>query len=165
MGSPALDDEGRIFIGTMEGAMYCLRQSDGSFVWRFDAEGGIYASPALDGNGRLYVGSVDSYLYALNSTTGALAWKFRTNAAIYSSAAIADGDAGLVYVGSTDWRLYAVRVHDGLLAWWGCTSRIHFTHNLKPPGSSTLETEIYDFLVSKVFFQMQLVPLQRGIKR
>ena len=33
----------------MEGAMYCLRQSDGSFLWRFDAEGGIYASPALDG--------------------------------------------------------------------------------------------------------------------
>ena len=29
--------------------MYCLSQSDGSFLWRFDAEGGIYASPALDG--------------------------------------------------------------------------------------------------------------------
>lgn len=97
--------------------MYCLRQSDGSFVWRFDAEGGIYSSPALDGAGRLYVGSVDSYLYALNSTTGVLAWKFRTNAAVYSSPAIAGGGEGLVYVGSTDWRMYAVRVHDGLLAW------------------------------------------------
>ena len=117
LGSPALDAQGRIFIGTMEGAVYCLTQTDGSFVWRFDAEGGVYSSPALDGEGTLYVGSVDGYLYALSAATGALAWKFRTNAAVYSSPAIAPSDVGLVFVGSTDWRLYAVRTRDGLLAW------------------------------------------------
>ena len=55
MGSPALDDHGQVFVGTMQGAMYSLRQEDGGFLWRFDAEGGLYSSPALDGNGRLYV--------------------------------------------------------------------------------------------------------------
>ena len=94
-------------MGTMEGALYCLRQDDGGFIWRFDAEGGLYSS-ALDGGGRVYVGSVDSYLYALDALTGALHWKFRTSAAIYSSpaASVRDGTGrGYVFVGSTDWKL------------------------------------------------------------
>ena len=114
LGSPALDGMGRIYVGTMEGALYCLRQDDGGFIWRFDAEGGLYSSPALDGAGRVYVGSVDSYLYALDALTGALHWKFRTSAAIYSSpaAALRDGSGrGYVFVGSTDWKLYAVRAN------------------------------------------------------
>ena len=120
MGSPALDRDGRIFVGSMDGSLYALRQSDGGFIWQFDAEGGLYSSPALDGEGRLYVGSVDSYLYALDSATGRLAWKFRASAAIYSSPAISPGGpegGGLVFVGCTDWKLYAVRQRDGLLAW------------------------------------------------
>ena len=120
MGSPALDRDGRIFVGSMDGSLYALRQSDGGFIWQFDAEGGLYSSPALDGEGRLYVGSVDSYLYALDSATGRLAWKFRASAAIYSSPAVSPGGpegGGLVFVGCTDWKLYAVRQRDGLLAW------------------------------------------------
>ena len=47
LGSPALDGAGRIYVGTMEGALYCLRQDDGEFIWRFDAEGGLYSSPGV----------------------------------------------------------------------------------------------------------------------
>ena len=139
LGSPALDGVGRIYVGTMEGALYCLRQSDGEFLWRFDAEGGLYSSPALDGQGRVYVGSVDSYLYALDSETGEMAWKFRTNAAIYSSPAASVRDSrgvGYVFVGSTDWKLYAVRAKDGLLA-WNQTLRDYTTPFDSPPPSPT----------------------------
>ena len=58
LGSPALDGMGRIYVGTMEGVPYCLRQDDGGFIWRFDAEGDC-TSPALDGAGRVYGGSAD----------------------------------------------------------------------------------------------------------
>ena len=57
--------------------MYCLSQSDGSFLWRFDAEGGIYASPALDGGvaSRLHTDThtntrrarVFTYIFALDT--------------------------------------------------------------------------------------------------
>ena len=142
LASPALDDLGRIYVGSMDGSMYALVRENGAYLWRFDAEGGLYSSPALDGRGRLYVGSVDGYLYALDAATGALAWKFRTSAAVYSSPATSwatanddqveqqqqsqgssstgsatDRSGELVYVGSTDWKLYAVRAEDGTLAW------------------------------------------------
>lgn len=138
LGSPALDGAGRIYVGTMEGALYCLRQDDGGFIWRFDAEGGLYSSPALDGGGRVYVGSVDSYLYALDALTGALHWKFRTSAAIYSSpaASVRDGTGrGYVFVGSTDWKLYAVRANDGLLAWNQTLRDYEAPWNSPPPGA------------------------------
>ena len=103
LGSPALDGAGRIYVGTMEGALYCLRQDDGEFIWRFDAEGGLFSSPALDGAGRVYVASV-TLPYVLDALTGALHWKFRTSAAIYlPAAAVRDGRPRVVFVGSTDW--------------------------------------------------------------
>jgi len=129
LASPALDGLGRIYVGTMEGSMYCLNQTNGEQIWRFDAEGGLYSSPSLDGHGRLFVGSVDSYVYALESVTGGLIWKFRTSAAVYSSPAMSPGDAdATVFVGSTDWKLYAIRVKDGLLAW---------NQTLRSPSSSS----------------------------
>ena len=121
LGSPALDTQGRVFVGSMAGTLYALHSSDGSFLWFFDAEGGLYSSPALDEDtGRLYIGGVDGYLYALRASTGELLWKFRTSGAIYSSPTTApatDRSPGVVFVGSTDWKLYAVRAEDGLLAW------------------------------------------------
>lgn len=124
LGSPALDNSNRVFVGSMAGTLYALRRSDGEFLWEFHAEGGLYSSPSLDlsdaNNPKLYIGGVDSYLYALNAATGELLWKFRTSAAIYGSPATAPATATsgpLVFVGSTDWKLYAVRAEDGLLAW------------------------------------------------
>ena len=129
LGSPALDTNDSVFVGSMAGTLYSLRRSDGKLQWEFHAAGGLYSSPSLDLNrvdgtaDRVYIGGVDSYLYALNATNGKLLWKFRAAAAIYASPATAppadqhDPSGGLVFVGSTDWKLYAVRANDGVLAW------------------------------------------------
>ena len=40
LASPALDDLGRIYVGSMDGSMYALVRENGAYLWRFDAEGG-----------------------------------------------------------------------------------------------------------------------------
>jgi polyvinyl alcohol dehydrogenase (cytochrome) len=74
---------GMVYVGSCDGHMYALRESDGGLVWNFftglvgDACGktwGIDGTAALS-NGRLFFGSAGSDLYALDAATGRLIWR------------------------------------------------------------------------------------------
>jgi outer membrane protein assembly factor BamB len=76
---------GIVYIGSWDGKMYAVRESDGTPVWSFSA--GNYTdtrcSPATFGidstaaysDGKLYFGTGDAKLYALNAATGSLIWQ------------------------------------------------------------------------------------------
>ena len=64
----------RLYVGAMDGKVYCIDVSDGSVKWRYQTDGPIGGSPAYS-DGVIFIASIDTYLYALDAATGTLVWK------------------------------------------------------------------------------------------
>lgn len=83
-GTPVISN-GTVYVGSWDGKMYALRESDGSLVWSFAASTytdsrcdpgsfGINSTAALS-DGKIYFGAGDAKLYALDAATGNLVWQ------------------------------------------------------------------------------------------
>ena len=110
--SPALADDGTIYIGSDDNNLYAV-YPDSTLKWKFPTGGDIDASPAIGSDGIIYLGSVDKNLYAIYPD-GTQKWAFDTQGMITSSPAI--GSDGIIYVGSRDFKLYAI-YPDGIQKW------------------------------------------------
>ena len=117
--SPAVAN-GYVFVGSNEGAVYCLNSSNGELVWYYPSGSAVESSPAID-NGRVYIGSYDGNVYALNATSGAKLWNSTIGSnveaspgSIYSSPAVV---GGVVYIGSYDGNAYALNATSGAKLW------------------------------------------------
>lgn len=117
--SPLIHD-GRLYVGSGDGAVYALDPRSGRVLWRTATEGRVRASPSTDGK-LIYAGSFDGRLYALDPVTGRERWRFQTSGNpffkvghIQGSAAVAEG---LVLFGSRDYWIYALDAETGALAW------------------------------------------------
>jgi len=58
------ESQGRIYLGTEEGNLFCLDQNEGEELWRFRAEGAIRSTPVLTGETVIF-GCDDRRLYLL----------------------------------------------------------------------------------------------------
>jgi polyvinyl alcohol dehydrogenase (cytochrome) len=102
---------GVVYIGSWDGRMYALRETDGSLIWSYDGgtinqlercsiSYGIDSTAALSG-GRLYFGNGLAQLHALNAANGQLIWRTQLGDPnignhIWGSPVVFDGK---VYVG------------------------------------------------------------------
>lgn len=98
---PALDDT-RVYMGTDDGVMYALNQTDGSIAWSFKTmrhvKGkGIFSCPIVH-DGVVYFGAYDGNMYALDAVTGKRLWVSVEADWIGSSPALAP-ELGLVFIG------------------------------------------------------------------
>lgn len=119
--TPAIDDNGRIYVGTMSGDFYCFNE-DGSTNWNIPIPG-VMGSPAIGVNGRIYFGSLDNYIYCIN-TNGTTNWRILTENTIESSPAI-DLDNN-IYIGSCDGYLYCCS-ESGTVLWRSRTDDCIYT--------------------------------------
>ena len=110
--SPALSDDGTLFIGTARGDLYAI-ETNGAVKWTFRTDREIRSSPAVGLDGTVYAGSRDHYFYAI-TPNGKLKWRFQTDAWVDSSPALAHD--GTVYFGSWDKVFYALNA-DGKERW------------------------------------------------
>jgi outer membrane protein assembly factor BamB len=109
----------RVYVGSLDANMYCLKLPDGAVVWATKTGGGIEAPPIYI-DGAIYVGSTDSFLYAFDAGTGKRKWKFETEDKILGSANyVRDPNTGKlrIVVGSYDYSLYGVDPADGKQVW------------------------------------------------
>ncbi len=110
---------GAIYVGSYDGSLYAIDETDGSVRWKFRAQRGIVSRP-LPANEVVIFGSEDHSLYAVSRQHGRSSWSFRTNMPVRSSPAIDDKAA---YIGSDDGFLYRVDRSRGTLLWryrtWG----------------------------------------------
>src|ERR1041384_1319209 len=134
-GTPIVAD-GVVYIGSWDGRMYALRESDGSVVWTFNAGTitvppcddtfGIDATAALSG-GKLYFGTGLAEMIALNASNDQAVWRTQLadpNLAyhIYASPQVFDGK---VYIGLASHcvnpciprRLVCLDANDGRVLW------------------------------------------------
>ena len=104
---------GRVFVGSVDGRIYCLDASTGKHIWNYTTGNDVCSSPAVAG-GKVYVGSHDCRVYCLNASTGAQIWNYTTGLYVFSSPAVADGR---VFVGSYDGRVYCLDASTGGRVW------------------------------------------------
>jgi outer membrane protein assembly factor BamB len=107
---------GKVFFGTADGQLICLKAADGQLLWK--KEIGVLASgvqPCFFG-ASVYVGNTVGEFRSINAETGVIDWSLSAQSGIYSSAA-ANTTTGMIYFASEDKNLYAVASQNGLKKW------------------------------------------------
>ena len=66
---------GKLFVGTVEGDILCLRASTGEMLWKRETTGGIYPAPATDAS-KLYTGAWGGHYFGLDQETGEMHWAY-----------------------------------------------------------------------------------------
>lgn len=99
-GSPAVDDT-NVYFGTYDGAVYAVKRSDGTCVWRIETGDTLMPAPILGSEG-LYVASNDGYVYLLDPENGDQKEKFNTGAVWATPLLTDDG----LYVATMTGRLW-----------------------------------------------------------
>jgi len=63
-GSPAIDSDGTIYIGSNAGKVHAIDPSNGKLKWESVRTGGeVFGAPVIGINGYVYIGAEDHYLY------------------------------------------------------------------------------------------------------
>ena len=105
----------RIYVGSIDGNLYCLNATNGSMVWKYDI-GGTWSSPAVTSE-RLYIGSKTGYIYCFNITQPATPdyyWRYKIDGEVDTSPSVVPGR---VYIGThaNSGRLYCFGTADDQL--------------------------------------------------
>lgn len=106
-------DSGRVFIGDMDGQVYCLALDDGRTLWVGEHPGGTCATLAVAGE-VVVATAITGGLSGFETTTGKRRWRVTTPKAITGSPLVI---GGTVYTGCHDGRIYAVEAATGKRLW------------------------------------------------
>ncbi len=112
---PALNDEGKVAVGSYVRVLYGLSAS-GQQSWEFaDAKSSYVAGAAFD-NGRVFAPNGDGKLYALDSSSGQVEWIFKSeNERALWAAPVIDGDR--LYLAAMNHKVYCLDTADGSVIW------------------------------------------------
>ncbi|MGB0372373.1 MAG: PQQ-binding-like beta-propeller repeat protein [Opitutales bacterium] len=96
--------DGKVIFGDNAGVIYCLSETNGTVLWKYDTHTPEarslknFSTPIL-ANGNIYIGSADSHLYSLDVQTGDLNWKYRAADWVRSRPVV---DGKRIYLASFD---------------------------------------------------------------
>ena len=74
-----------MFIGSGDGRILALNQTDGSQIWSPMTRDFVVASVAVSRDNVVFAASSDAAVYALNGEDGTIIWKFETGEAVVAS--------------------------------------------------------------------------------
>ena len=92
--APALNGEGKLFIGTLANELIALNKMEGVVEWRFPTNDAIWSRPLLD-EGILYFGDISGNFYAVDAVSGTLKWDLQNGGGIVGTPAVIQD--GIVY--------------------------------------------------------------------
>ena len=110
--SPAVNN-GRLYVGSGDGKIYCLDATMGTFLWTSLVGGFLKSSPVVVDE-CVYVGSGDHDLFCLNASDGTTIWRYPTSHRVHAAPAVSDG---VVYCASDDFHVYALNASTGNELW------------------------------------------------
>jgi hypothetical protein len=105
---------GRLFVPSLDGALYARDASTGAPLWRALTGGPLRHAAGVAGSS-VIVSSHDGQTYAFAVATGTLTWKVPTGAS--ATAPLIDTVRNRVYVAATDGGLTALELATGAIAW------------------------------------------------
>lgn len=112
--TPAIANDGTIYIGSAQGVLSAIDPKTQKIKWTYETGSdpkmsgfyGLPSFPLVDKEGTVYVGSVDGKMYSIDKN-GELKWEYQTDGRI-TEASPAFGKDGILYFTSEDGYLYAV---------------------------------------------------------
>lgn len=111
--------KGRVYVGTDDGSMVCLRAVDGSELWRYATRGPILQPPVISDGLVIFSNEADQ-VYALDSDNGKFRWQYKGETpeeyTLRGHAGVAV-DRGLVFTGFANGSMVALRQSTGSVAW------------------------------------------------
>ncbi len=87
VGSPAVDENGILYLGTIGKEIVAVNSETGRVAWRYQNSSSIWANMVLK-EGVLYFGDLDGTFIALDTTTHAPIWQYKAGGAIVSAPAL-----------------------------------------------------------------------------
>lgn len=127
--TPAVSEDGVIYVSTLSNYLFALDSSNGKEKWRYPLylDSDSWSSPVIGKDGTIYSGSsnVDeegtgAKIYAINPD-GTTKWAFNTESDVFPTIAI--GDDGTIYSGNgAAGKFYAINP-DGSLKWFYQTGK------------------------------------------
>lgn len=113
--APTFDENGLLYIGSLDQRLYALRADDLSYVWEIDLGGAIGATPLLH-NGVLYVGTFNNELVAVDTSTNPpnIINRFKTRGWVWSTPVFHDG---ALFFGDLKGYVYALDLETFQLRW------------------------------------------------
>jgi outer membrane protein assembly factor BamB len=123
-GRPALDvARRRVFVGSSDRGLYCLRAEDGAVIWRFETLGAVQSEPLFDPvENVVYFGSNDGALYKVAGDDGKLKWRFMSYAEVGRAPVLSDGT------------LYFTNANDTVVAADPWTGKMRWNQHRAPIG-------------------------------
>jgi outer membrane protein assembly factor BamB/serine/threonine protein kinase len=110
---------GTVYVGSYDGNLYAIDETDGSVRWRFRCQRGVVSRP-LPAADLVIFGSEDYSVYAVSRQLGRAVWSYRTTMPVRSSA---QSDERACFIGSDDGFVYRIDRARGTVAWryksWG----------------------------------------------
>jgi hypothetical protein len=104
---------GRVYLGDMDGRVYCLDRADGSTLWIGQNPGGTCGTAAVAA-GTVVVTAIPGALTGLDAATGRRRWRVEMPKAITGSVLEV---GGVVFSGCHDGRVYAFEARTGRRRW------------------------------------------------
>ena len=104
---------GSVYVGSYDGNLYTIDESDGAVRWKYRTHRGIVSRPAPIAEMVIF-GAEDKTVYAITRQHGRTIWTFKTNAPVRSSAAVDDRSC---YIGSDDGYMYRIDRQKGHVVW------------------------------------------------
>jgi eukaryotic-like serine/threonine-protein kinase len=121
-GSGVAVDQGRAFVGCVDGCVHALNLKDGAIVGSYCAQRKGYfgerpdvLSSPLIVDGRLFFGSDNHDIYGWDLLGRRGLWRFTTKGILHDNSGAVAG--GRLFFPSRDGRLYALNAEDGALLW------------------------------------------------
>jgi outer membrane protein assembly factor BamB len=113
--SPAIAD-GKVYVGSQDGNLYCLDKYTGDLVWKEKKDNGIIQSSPAVFDGKVYYLSSSGIMYCLNADDGSLIWQrdFGRGSWDWSSPALHNEN---VFIGSSRGPIYSLNAADGSINW------------------------------------------------
>lgn len=108
--SPLIDND-RLFIGGLDGKIYCLDADYGSKKWVFDTESPIRSS-ACAWNNIVFCANTKGIVFAFDANSGERKWQFSTGNAVYAGLSVSEGN---IVVGSRDSTIYILDALTGTM--------------------------------------------------
>jgi outer membrane protein assembly factor BamB len=126
--SPAIGQEGTIYVGSHDGYLYAIRK-DGTLEWKtkigtpipkehYGHNISISSSPAIASDGTIYIASQDQYLHAV-SPQGIEKWKFTIGHSFDGCPSPVIDENGIIYIVSNEPRLGVYAIYqNGTQKWF-----------------------------------------------
>lgn len=114
--------DGKVYVGSPEGKLYCLDAKTGKEIWAFAAPFAIHSTPCISGGKVLFTDKKNN-LYSVQASTGKKLWQtdlkpdlpYAWGFDFYQSSPVVSN--GTIFVGSGSGQVYALNESDGKVKW------------------------------------------------